>query len=154
MKSLHRVPIVRLPRRLPAGVSHSIARTLSSTLSGSYSMPENFGTFVHSWFSGKKLYRRYELSSMPIRSRFYINFVQLLHKGRMQTLKLHFEELVKAVGTNVPAGFSGLSRDEPKGIAGLLASKCVERYSVPTIVLVPSTTPGIVVGSGRSAPGK
>ena len=38
----------------------------------------------------------------------------------------------------------------PKGIAGLLASKCVERYSVPSIVLVPSTIPGQVVGSGRS----
>jgi single-stranded-DNA-specific exonuclease len=41
----------------------------------------------------------------------------------------------------------------PKGIAGLLASKCVERYSVPSIVLVPSTTPGQVVGSGRSVSG-
>ena len=41
----------------------------------------------------------------------------------------------------------------PKGSAGLLASKCVEKYSVPTIVLVPSTIPGQVVGSGRSVTG-
>ena len=41
----------------------------------------------------------------------------------------------------------------PKGIAGLLASKCVEKYAVPSIVLVPSTSPGLVVGSGRSVPG-
>jgi single-stranded DNA-specific DHH superfamily exonuclease len=35
----------------------------------------------------------------------------------------------------------------------LLASKCIERYAVPSIVLVPSTIPGQVVGSGRSVPG-
>lgn len=43
-----------------------------------------------------------------------------------------------------------LSRGVPKGIAGLLATKSVERYSVPSIVLVLSTISGQVVGSGRS----
>ncbi len=41
----------------------------------------------------------------------------------------------------------------PKGIAGLLAAKCVERFRVPSIVLAPSPEPGVVVGSGRSVVG-
>jgi single-stranded-DNA-specific exonuclease len=41
----------------------------------------------------------------------------------------------------------------PKGIAGLLAAKCVERFRVPSIVLVPAPEPGLVVGSGRSVAG-
>jgi len=76
-----------------------------------------------------------------------------LNAERRRTVKLHFEELVEAVGTNTPAGLVVYRETSPKGIAGLLASKCVERYSVPSIVLVPSTTPGLVVGSGRSIAG-
>jgi single-stranded-DNA-specific exonuclease len=76
-----------------------------------------------------------------------------LNMERRRTVKLHFEELVEAVGTNIPAGLVVYRETSPKGIAGLLASKCVERYSVPSIVLVPSTIPGQVVGSGRSIPG-
>ena len=76
-----------------------------------------------------------------------------LNAERRHTVKLHFEELVEAVGTNIPAGLVVYRETSPKGIAGLLASKCVERYSVPSIVLVPSTIPGQVVGSGRSVPG-
>jgi single-stranded-DNA-specific exonuclease len=41
----------------------------------------------------------------------------------------------------------------PKGIAGLIAAKCVERFSVPSIVLVSSASPGLAVGSGRSVAG-
>jgi single-stranded-DNA-specific exonuclease len=41
----------------------------------------------------------------------------------------------------------------PKGIAGLLAAKCVERFGVPSIVLAPSLEPGLAVGSGRSVAG-
>ena len=40
-----------------------------------------------------------------------------------------------------------------KGIAGLLASKCVEHFGVPSIVLVASHARGVAVGSGRSVPG-
>jgi hypothetical protein len=36
----------------------------------------------------------------------------------------------------------GLSRAGHTPVPGLLASKCVERYSVPSVVLVPSTIPG------------
>jgi single-stranded-DNA-specific exonuclease len=76
-----------------------------------------------------------------------------LNLERRRTVKLHFEELVQSVGANIPAGLVVYRETSPKGVAGLLASKCVERYSVPSIVLVPSTTPGLVVGSGRSMPG-
>jgi single-stranded-DNA-specific exonuclease len=76
-----------------------------------------------------------------------------LNEERRCTVKVHFEELVESIGGNVPAGLVVYREMTPKGIAGLLASKCVEKYSVPCIVLVPSTTPGQVVGSGRSVPG-
>jgi single-stranded-DNA-specific exonuclease len=76
-----------------------------------------------------------------------------LNLERRRTVKFHFEELVESIGVNVPAGLVVYREMSPKGIAGLLASKCVERYAVPSIVLVPSTTPGQVVGSGRSVPG-
>ena len=76
-----------------------------------------------------------------------------LNLERRRTVKLHFKELVESVGTNIPAGLVVYRETSPRGVAGLLASKCVERYSVPSIVLVPSTTPGLVVGSGRSMPG-
>jgi single-stranded-DNA-specific exonuclease len=76
-----------------------------------------------------------------------------LNLERRRTVKLHFEELVESVGKEVPTGLVVYRAASPKGIAGLLASKCVERYSVPSIVLVPSTVTGQVVGSGRSVPG-
>jgi single-stranded-DNA-specific exonuclease len=76
-----------------------------------------------------------------------------LNLERRRTVKVHFEELVESLETNIPAGLVVYRETSPKGIAGLLASKCVEKYSVPSIVLVPSTIPGQVVGSGRSVPG-
>ncbi len=76
-----------------------------------------------------------------------------LNQERRRIVKAHFEELVESIGTNIPAGLVVYRETSPKGIAGLLASKCVERYSVPSIVLVPSTIPGQVVGSGRSIAG-
>jgi single-stranded-DNA-specific exonuclease len=73
-----------------------------------------------------------------------------LNLERRRAVNLHFDELVQAVGPDIPAALVIYRETVPKGIAGLLASKCVERYSVPSIVLVPSTIPGQVVGSGRS----
>ena len=76
-----------------------------------------------------------------------------LNQERRRTVKVHFEELVESIGTDIPPGLVVYRETSPKGIAGLLASKCVERYRVPSIVLVPSTICGQVVGSGRSVPG-
>ena len=82
-----------------------------------------------------------------------VNRLNHLNLERQRTVKLHFEQLVESIGANTSAGLVVLRERSPKGIAGLLASKCVERYSVPSIVLVPSTIPGQLVGSGRSVPG-
>jgi single-stranded-DNA-specific exonuclease len=71
-----------------------------------------------------------------------------LNAERRRTVKAHFEELVESIGTNTPAGLVVYRESSPKG-----ASKCVERYAVPSVVLVPSTIPGQVVGSERSVPG-
>jgi single-stranded-DNA-specific exonuclease len=79
-----------------------------------------------------------------------LNHLNLEHR---RTVNLYFEELVESVGANIPGGLVVYRETSPKGVAGLLASKCIEKYSVPSIVLVPSTTPGLVVGSGRSMPG-
>ena len=68
-----------------------------------------------------------------------------LNLERRRTVKVHFEEIVESVGVNIPAGMVVYREECPKGIAGLLASRCVERYSVPSIVLSPSTIPGQVV---------
>ena len=76
-----------------------------------------------------------------------------LNVERRRTVKVHFEELVESIGAYTPAGLVIYRERSPKGIAGLLASKCVESYSVPSIVLVPSTIPGQAVGSGRSIAG-
>jgi single-stranded-DNA-specific exonuclease len=76
-----------------------------------------------------------------------------LNAERRRTVNRHFEELVESFGKNVPAGLVVYRETSPKGVAGLLASKCVEKYAVPSIVLVPSTSPGLVVGSGRSVAG-
>jgi len=76
-----------------------------------------------------------------------------LNLERRRIVKLHFEELSESLGKEIPAGLVVYRATSPKGIAGLLASKCVEKYSVPSIVLVPSTVPDQVVGSGRSVAG-
>jgi single-stranded-DNA-specific exonuclease len=54
-----------------------------------------------------------------------------LNQERRRTVKVHFEELVESIGTNIPAGLVVYRETSPKGIAGLLASKCVERYPRP-----------------------
>ena len=51
-----------------------------------------------------------------------------LNMERRRIVKAHFEELAESVGTKTPAGLVVYRETSPKGIAGLLASKCVERY--------------------------
>jgi len=76
-----------------------------------------------------------------------------LNQKRRELVAVQLEELCAEITNPVPAGLI-LYRDScPKGILGLVAARCVERFSVPTIVLAPSRTPGIVVGSGRSFAG-
>jgi single-stranded-DNA-specific exonuclease len=78
--------------------------------------------------------------------------LDLLNQQRRQLVAAHFGDLCPEISQPGPALV--LYRERcPKGIAGLLAAKCVERFGVPSIVLTPSTEPGLAVGSGRSVPG-
>jgi len=74
------------------------------------------------------------------------------NQQRRQLVATHFGGLCAEIPQAPPALV--LYREScPKGIAGLLAAKCVERFKVPSIVLAPSPEPGLVVGSGRSVVG-
>ena len=68
-------------------------------------------------------------------------------------IAFHFEELAASISDPDPAALVVYRESCPKGILGLLASKCVERWSVPAIVLAPSASPGFAVGSGRTVEG-
>jgi len=76
-----------------------------------------------------------------------------LNQKRRGLVAVQFEELCAEIPKPLPAGLVVYRDSCPKGILGLIAAKCVERFSVPTIVVAPSITPGIVVGSGRSFAG-
>jgi len=76
-----------------------------------------------------------------------------LNQQRRQLVAGHFGELCAEISQPVPSALVLYREACPKGIAGLLAAKCVERFDVPSIVLAPSPEPGLVVGSGRSVAG-
>jgi single-stranded-DNA-specific exonuclease len=76
-----------------------------------------------------------------------------LNQERRQLVARHFDELVESLAKPIPAALVLYGESYPKGILGLLASKCVERFFVPAIVLAPAATPGMAVGSGRSVEG-
>jgi single-stranded-DNA-specific exonuclease len=76
-----------------------------------------------------------------------------LNQQRRQLVAAHFGGLCADISQASPAALVLYRETCPKGIAGLLAAKCVERFGVPSIVLAPSTEPGLVVGSGRSVAG-
>jgi single-stranded-DNA-specific exonuclease len=76
-----------------------------------------------------------------------------LNQLRRELVAAHFEELCAAIPQPASAALVLYLESCPKGIAGLLAAKCVERLGVPSIVLVPGPEPGLVVGSGRSVAG-
>jgi single-stranded-DNA-specific exonuclease len=76
-----------------------------------------------------------------------------LNQQRRQLVAEHFDGLCAEISLPAPAVLALYRETCPKGIAGLLAAKCVERFKVPTIVLAPAPEPGLVVGSGRSVAG-
>jgi single-stranded-DNA-specific exonuclease len=76
-----------------------------------------------------------------------------LNVERRRLVELHFEQLALEMDKTSPAGLVVYRKSSPKGIAGLLASRCVERFGVPSIVLTPAMDPGLAVGSGRTVPG-
>jgi single-stranded-DNA-specific exonuclease len=82
-----------------------------------------------------------------------VEVLNQLNLQRRQLVAAQFEELCGEIHKPVPAGLVMYRESCPKGIVGLIAAKCVERFSVPSIVLAPSPTPGLAVGSGRSVAG-
>ena len=61
-----------------------------------------------------------------------------MNQERRKLVAVHFEELAASISDPIPAALVVYRESCPKGILGLLASKCVERWSVPAIVLAPS----------------
>jgi single-stranded-DNA-specific exonuclease len=76
-----------------------------------------------------------------------------MNQKRRQLVAFHFDELAASVFMPAAPALVVYRESCPKGILGLLASKCVERFSVPAIVLAPSASAGIAVGSGRTVEG-
>ena len=76
-----------------------------------------------------------------------------LNQQRRQLVAAEFGKLCVEIPHPAPPVLVLYREACPKGIAGLLAAKCVERFNVPTIVLAPSPEPGLAVGSGRSVAG-
>jgi len=76
-----------------------------------------------------------------------------LNQQRRQLVAGHFGALCAEIQQPAPAALVLYREACPKGIAGLLAAKCVERFRVPSIVMAPARDPGLAVGSGRSVPG-
>jgi single-stranded-DNA-specific exonuclease len=82
-----------------------------------------------------------------------VELLDQLNQQRRQLVAAHFGSLCTEIPQPAPAALVLYRETCPKGIAGLLAAKCVERFKVPTIVLTPAPEPGLVVGSGRSVTG-
>jgi single-stranded-DNA-specific exonuclease len=76
-----------------------------------------------------------------------------MNQERRQLVAHHFNELAASISRPAPAALVIYRESCPKGILGLLASKCVERFAVPAIVLAPSVSAGLAVGSGRTVEG-
>ena len=76
-----------------------------------------------------------------------------LNKQRRQLIAAEFGKLCVEIPQPAPPALVLYRESCPKGVIGLLAAKCVERFGVPSIVLVPAPEPGLVVGSGRSVGG-
>jgi len=76
-----------------------------------------------------------------------------LNQQRRQLVAAEFGQLCAVIKPPTPAALVLYQEACPKGVAGLLAAKCVERFRVPSIVLAPGPDPGQVVGSGRSVAG-
>ena len=76
-----------------------------------------------------------------------------LNQERRQLVAAHFGGMCAEIPQSIPSALVLYRETCLKGIAGLLAAKCVERFKVPGIVLAPSPEPGLAVGSGRSVAG-
>jgi len=76
-----------------------------------------------------------------------------LNQQRRQLVAAHFGAVCAEIPQPSPPALVIYREACPKGIAGLLAAKCVERFKVPSIVLAPAPGSGLAIGSGRSVAG-
>jgi single-stranded-DNA-specific exonuclease len=82
-----------------------------------------------------------------------VEILDQLNQKRRQLVAAHFGGICAEIPQPAPPALVLYQEACPKGIAGLLAAKCVERFRVPSIVLALSPEPDLVVGSGRSIAG-
>jgi len=76
-----------------------------------------------------------------------------LNQQRWRLVADHFGEVCREIQQPTPPVLVLYRESCRKGIAGLLTAKCVERFMVPSVVLAPSSEPGLAVGSGRNVAG-
>lgn len=95
----------------------------------------------------------FSAASDPERARSAVNQLNEFNRARKEMVARHFQEILGDLAEQQPYTVVLYRELAPKGIAGLLASKCVEHFGVPSIVMVPSGAKGVAVGSGRSVPG-
>src|SRR4051812_21257235 len=107
------------------------------------------GRIRHPWLA----LRVFEAAQNESEARESVGALNEMNQERRRLVAFHFEELAASISDPAPAALVVYRESCPKGILGLLASKCVERWSVPAIVLAPSGSPGVAVGSGRSIEG-
>jgi single-stranded-DNA-specific exonuclease len=82
-----------------------------------------------------------------------VELLDQLNQQRRRLVAAHFGDLCTKISQPGLPALVHYREACPKGIAGLLAAKCVERFGVPSIVLAPSRERGLAVGSGRSVAG-
>jgi single-stranded-DNA-specific exonuclease len=82
-----------------------------------------------------------EAASDPEAARVAVAHLDRLNLLRRELVRTHFDALCGAMAEETLAAVVLFCEQAPKGIAGLLASKCVERFGVPSIILVPPGFP-------------
>ena len=97
--------------------------------------------------------RVFEAAQNESEARESVGALNEMNQERRRLVALHFDELAASISEPGAAALVVYRESCPKGILGLLASKCVERWSVPAIVLAPSASAGFAVGSGRTVEG-
>jgi single-stranded-DNA-specific exonuclease len=76
-----------------------------------------------------------------------------INRERKSLERKLFRELLQVFTEPVRFAFVAYRPDWPKGMAGLIASRAVSHFEVPSFVLVCDQKTGLATGSGRAVPG-
>lgn len=95
----------------------------------------------------------FEAANDEIAAQRSVETLNQLNQQRRELVATEFGKLSTDIQQPAPPALVLYRESSPKGVIGLLAAKCVERFSVPSIVLAPSPQPGLAIGSGRSVAG-